>query len=314
MAASNLALLFPGQGSQNSGMLAEHADHYPQVHSSFAEASAVLGFDLWELAQSGAKEEIDKTVNAQPLLLTASKALYDIFSDQHPEAIPAACAGHSLGEYSALLCAGVIDFADAVALVRLRGELMQAAVPEGSGAMAAILGLSEEQLQVICAECSDEQQMVSCANYNAPGQTVISGSSKAVHAAMALAKEQGAKRALQLAVSVPSHTILMRPAAEKLAARLDGLTFAKPRFPIIQNVNAEAVDDPALLKANLLEQLYRPVLWADSMRALWELGARTFVECGPASVLSALGRRCQRQGSFVSLDSLTQLRDFSNEC
>ena len=313
MATSDLALLFPGQGSQNAGMLAEHAEHYPQVQDSFAEASAVLGFDLWELAQSGDKDEIDKTVNAQPLLLTASKALYEIFIDLNPGTKPVACAGHSLGEYSALLCAGVISFADAVALVRLRGELMQAAVPAGSGAMAAILGVAEDQLQAICAECSDERQMVSCANYNAPGQIVISGSSKAVDAAMNLARDKGAKRAVKLAVSVPSHTILMRPAAEKLATRLDGLQFRKPRFPIVQNVHAEPVTDPALLKANLLEQLYRPVLWSDCMQSLWQAGARTFVECGPASVLSALGRRCQRQASFVSLDSLAQLRDFGNE-
>ena len=290
-------------------MLAEHAEHYPQVQQCFAQASEVLGFDLWELVQDGDKEQLDKTINAQPALLTASKALHDVFTDLY-DCQPVAYAGHSLGEYSALTCAGVIDFVDAVALVRLRGELMQAAVPVGSGSMAAILGLADEQLQNICAECSDEKQVVSCANYNAPGQIVISGSSSAVNAAMQLAKSQGAKRAVPLAVSVPSHTFLMRSAAEELAAKLDKIEFRAASVPIVQNVNAEPVRKPEQLKANILEQLYQPVLWSDCMQSLWQAGARVFVECGPASVLSALGRRCLREASFVSLDSLTQLESF----
>ena len=312
MAASRLALLFPGQGSQDVGMLAEHAELYPQVQECFNVASAVLDFDLWELAQTGPKAEIDLTINAQPLLLTASWALHGLIAE-HSSRPPLAFAGHSLGEYSALVCAGVLDFEEAVALVRLRGELMQQAVPEGTGAMAAIIGLNEDELRRLCQECSDEQRVVSCANYNAPGQTVISGSSGAVNAAVALARERGAKRALPLAVSVPSHTFLMRGAAEQLAAKLGQIKFNKPSAPIVQNVNAEPVTDPGALKANILEQLYQPVLWVDCMASLWDLGARVYVECGPASVLSALGRRCQREGNYLSLDSLRQMQSFIDE-
>lgn len=293
---NELAFVFPGQGSQQLGMLADLAENHAIIGETFAQASEVLGYDLWELVQNDA-EGLNQTDKTQPALLTASVALFRLWQQQGGQS-PAYVAGHSLGEYSALVCAGVIDFADAVELVKLRGEYMQAAVPAGTGAMAAIIGLTDEQ---VIAACDSVEGVVSAVNFNSPGQVVIAGHVEPVEQAMAKAKEAGAKRALPLPVSVPSHCELMIPAGEKLAQKLESIEFSAPSYTLVQNVSAEAVSDAALIKSNLVAQLSEPVLWTQSVELLAKLGVTNTLECGPGKVLSGLNKRIVKGLSASSL-------------
>ena len=284
--SNKLAFVFPGQGSQQLGMLADLAEKHEIIKQTFVEASNVLGYDLWDLVQNDA-DKLSQTDKTQPALLTASVALWRLWGQQGG-AKPAYVAGHSLGEYSALVCSGVIAFADAVELVKLRGEYMQQAVPAGEGAMAAIIGLDDDK---VVAACEAASGIVSAVNFNSPGQVVIAGHVAAVESAMVNAKEAGAKRALPLPVSVPSHCELMIPAGEKLAGKLESIVFNKPDCVLVQNVSAQAVSDPSVIKANLVSQLSEPVLWTQSVMHLAELGVTTMIECGPGKVLSGLNKR-----------------------
>ncbi|BFM48156.1 ACP S-malonyltransferase [Marinomonas sp. THO17] len=284
--STTTAFVFPGQGSQQLGMLADLAEKHGIIKQTFAEASDALGYDLWDLVQNDA-ERLSQTDKTQPALLTSSVALWRLWEQQGGDK-PAYLAGHSLGEYSALVCAGVIEFADAVKLVKLRGEYMQQAVPAGEGAMAAIIGLDDDK---VVAVCDAVQGIVSAVNFNSPGQVVIAGHVAAVEAAMEKAKEAGAKRALPLPVSVPSHCELMIPAGEKLAKELNSIEFKAPTCTLVQNVSAQAVSDPELIKSNLVAQLSEPVLWTQSIALLAELGVTTTIECGPGKVLSGLNKR-----------------------
>lgn len=286
---TQFAFVFPGQGSQAVGMLADIAAQYPIVEETFAEASAVLGYDLWALVQQGPAEELNKTWQTQPALLTASVALYRVWQQEGGKA-PAMMAGHSLGEYSALVCAGVIAFSDAVRLVELRGKLMQDAVPEGTGAMSAIIGLDDESIAKACEE-SAQGQVVSPVNYNSPGQVVIAGHKEAVERAGAACKAAGAKRALPLPVSVPSHCALMKPAAEKLAVELQKITFNAPAIPVVNNVDVACATDPDEIRNALVRQLYSPVQWTKSVELMASRDITHLYEVGPGKVLTGLTKR-----------------------
>jgi len=297
--STTTAFVFPGQGSQQLGMLADLAEKHDIIQQTFAEASEVLGYDLWDLVQNDA-EKLSQTDKTQPALLTASVALWRLWEQQGGDQ-PAYVAGHSLGEYSALVCSGVMAFADAVALVRLRGEYMQQAVPAGEGAMAAIIGLDDAK---VVAACEAADGIVSAVNFNSPGQVVIAGHVAAVEAAMENAKEAGAKRALPLPVSVPSHCELMIPAGEKLAVKLNSIEFKEPTCTLVQNVTGQAVSDPQVIKANLVAQLSEPVLWTQSVLLLSELGVTTTIECGPGKVLSGLNKRIVKGLAASSIGDL----------
>ncbi|TSJ59346.1 ACP S-malonyltransferase [Atlantibacter subterranea] len=286
---TQFAFVFPGQGSQAVGMLADVAAQYPIVEETFAEASAVLGYDLWALIQQGPAEELNKTWQTQPALLTASVALYRVWQQKGGKA-PAMMAGHSLGEYSALVCAGVIAFSDAVRLVELRGKLMQDAVPEGTGAMSAIIGLDDDAIAKACEE-SAQGQVVSPVNYNSPGQVVIAGHKEAVERAGAACKAAGAKRALPLPVSVPSHCALMKPAAEKLAVELQNITFNAPAIPVVNNVDVACATDPDEIRNALVRQLYSPVQWTKSVELMASRDITHLYEVGPGKVLTGLTKR-----------------------
>ncbi len=263
---SKFAIVFPGQGSQSVGMLAELGEQYNVVKQTFDEASDVLGYDLWALVQNGPVEDLNQTFRTQPALLTASVAIWRVWQELGFEQ-PANLAGHSLGEYSALVCAGVVDFREAVKLVELRGRLMQEAVPSGTGAMYAIIGLSDDLIAKACEEAAQDE-VVSPVNYNSPGQVVIAGSKDAVERAAILCKEAGAKRALPLPVSVPSHCALMKPAADKLAMALETIEFKLPNLPVINNVDVIAETDPEKIKDALVRQLYSPVRWTESVELM----------------------------------------------
>lgn len=286
---TQFAMVFPGQGSQAVGMLSALAEQEPLIQETFQTASAALGYDLWALTQQGPAEELNKTWQTQPALLTASVALFRLWQ-QKGGAMPAIMAGHSLGEYSALVCAGVIDFADAVRLVELRGKLMQEAVPEGSGAMYAIIGLDDAAIAKACTE-SAQGQVVAPVNYNSPGQVVIAGSKEAVERAGAACKAAGAKRALPLPVSVPSHCALMQPAAEKLAVALEDIVFHTPSIPVVNNVDVRCETTPEAIRSALVRQLYSPVQWTRSVQFIAEQGVTNLVEVGPGKVLSGLTKR-----------------------
>lgn len=286
---TQFAFVFPGQGSQAVGMLAELAADYPVIEETFREASAVLGYDLWALAQSGPAEELNKTWQTQPALLTASVALWRVWQQQGGKT-PAMMAGHSLGEYSALVCAGVIDFADAVRLVELRGKFMQEAVPAGTGGMSAIIGLDDAAIAKACKDAA-EGQVVSPVNFNSPGQVVIAGHKEAVERAGAACKAAGAKRALPLPVSVPSHCALMKPAAEKLAAELENITFNTPAIPVMNNVDVKCENDEAAIRDALVRQLYSPVQWTKSVEFMASQGIEHLYEVGPGKVLTGLTKR-----------------------
>ncbi|KGD77663.1 ACP S-malonyltransferase [Pantoea vagans] len=286
---TQFAFVFPGQGSQTVGMLTELAATYPLVEETFREASDALGYDLWQLVSQGPAEELNKTWQTQPALLAASVVIYRVWQQQGGEQ-PVLMAGHSLGEYSALVCAGVLNFADAVKLVELRGKLMQEAVPEGTGAMQAIIGLDDAAIRKACEE-SAQGQVVSPVNFNSPGQVVIAGNKEAVERAGAACKAAGAKRALPLPVSVPSHCALMKPAADKLAVALESITFNAPAVPVINNVDVKAETDAAAIRHALVRQLYSPVRWTESVEAMAAQGVTQLLEMGPGKVLTGLTKR-----------------------
>ena len=309
--ATKTAFVFPGQGSQKVGMLAELAEQFSVVRDTFAEASAALGFDLWQIAQSG--EGLDQTENTQPVLLTASIALWRVWLELGGIA-PKYLAGHSLGEYSALVAAEAMTLADAVKLVHLRGKLMQSAVPQGTGAMAAILGLADEKVIELCQKVNASaagQGSVEAANYNAQGQVVIAGSTALVQQVMAEAKEQSGK-AIALPVSVPSHCTLMKPAAEKFAEALEQSAIELPHLPVIQNVNAEIATDVAQLRQALTAQLYQSVQWTRTMQYLQDEGVQYVVECGPGTVLSNLAKRLPNIEKAFAIDSKARMEDALN--
>lgn len=304
---SKFAIAFPGQGSQSVGMLAELAEAYPIIKETFAEASAVLGYDLFELVMQGPAEELNKTWKTQPALLTSSVALWRLWQAQGG-AMPAVMAGHSLGEYSALVCAGALNFADAVKLVELRGQAMQRAVPEGVGAMAAIIGLDNDSIAANCEKAA-EGQVVSPVNFNSPGQVVIAGHKEAVERANVLMKESGAKRALPLPVSVPSHCALMKPAAEELAIALDKLEVKAPVIPVINNADVATVTDPAAIKDALVRQLYSPVRWTETVERMASEEITFEIEMGPGKVLSGLVKRIDKRVDGGAINDVAGLQD-----
>ncbi|RLR17779.1 [acyl-carrier-protein] S-malonyltransferase [Sodalis-like symbiont of Bactericera trigonica] len=283
------AMVFPGQGSQTVGMLTELAADHAVIEATFAEASAVLGYDLWQRVQQGPAEELNKTWVTQPALLASSVAIWRVWQQQGGQA-PALMAGHSLGEYSALVCAGSLDFAAAIVLVALRGKLMQDAVPAGTGAMYAIIGLDNDAIAAACQQAA-QGQVVSPVNFNSPGQVVIAGHKEAVERAGLAFKAAGAKRALPLPVSVPSHCALMKPAAEKLAQALEAVTFAAPQIPVINNVEVRAEQHPTAIRQALVRQLYSPVRWTESVEYLASRGVEVLLEIGPGKVLTGLTKR-----------------------
>ncbi|PSU51438.1 [acyl-carrier-protein] S-malonyltransferase [Photobacterium frigidiphilum] len=289
---SKFAIVFPGQGSQAVGMLAELAEKFDIVKHTFVEASEVLGYDLWALVQNGPAEDLNQTDRTQPALLTASVAIWRVWQEQGGEQ-PAVLAGHSLGEYSALVCAGVIDFKEAIKLVELRGQLMQEAVPAGVGAMSAIIGLDNDSIAKACEEAAQDQ-IVSPVNFNSPGQVVIAGNKEAVERANVLCKEAGAKRALPLPVSVPSHCALMKPAADKLAVALEAIEFNAPSIPVINNADVQTESDPVAIKLALVKQLYGPVRWTESVERMVNEGIEQLLEMGPGKVLTGLTKRINR--------------------
>ncbi|EPC03884.1 malonyl CoA-ACP transacylase [Litchfieldella anticariensis FP35 = DSM 16096] len=296
----SLALVFPGQGSQQVGMMRELAERYSVVRTTFEEASDALGYDLWSVVQEGPEEALNATACTQPALLTSSVAVWRVWQElEGPR--PLAMAGHSLGEYSAMVCAGVLTFAEGVRLVRLRGEAMQEAVPVGQGAMAAILGLDDSTVEQACEDAAQDE-VVSAVNYNAPGQVVIAGSKTAVERAIALCQEAGAKRALSLPVSVPSHCELMRPAAERLSSAMQKIEIRPPRYTVVQNVDAQAHADVETLRSRLIEQLYRPVRWTSCIEAMVDQGAEVFIECGPGKVLTGLNKRIARGSKGLAVN------------
>ncbi len=298
--SQSLAFVFPGQGSQHLAMLAELAEQFPVIQETFSEASQALGYDLWALVQQGPEEELNNTEITQPALLSAGVALWRLWQQQGGAA-PALMAGHSLGEYTALVCAGSIGFADGVRLVQLRGRLMQQAVPPGTGAMAAILGLDDASIAVAC-ESSSQGQVVSPVNFNCPGQVVIAGEKAAVERAMEACKAAGAKRAIALSVSVPSHCALMRPAADQMAPTLSAITVTMPQIPVLQNVDAAIPATVEQIRQNLLAQLYSPVLWTLTVQAMVEQGIEKMVECGPGKVLCGLNKKVHKALNVVAIN------------
>ncbi|NMN91241.1 [acyl-carrier-protein] S-malonyltransferase len=286
---TQFAMVFPGQGSQTVGMLAELAADYPVVAETFAQASDALGYDLWQLTQQGPAEELNKTWQTQPALLASSVAIWRVWRQQGGK-LPALMSGHSLGEYSALVCAGVLDFQQAVRLVELRGKFMQEAVPEGTGAMYAIIGLDNEAIVKAC-EASAQGQVVSPVNFNSPGQVVIAGDKEAVERAGAACKAAGAKRALPLPVSVPSHCALMESAAQRLAAALESIEFQPPSIPVVNNVDARIETTPEAIRSALVRQLYSPVRWTECVELMASEGVESLLEVGPGKVLTGLTKR-----------------------
>lgn len=301
---NNLAFVFPGQGSQSLAMLADFADQ-EVVQNTFSEASAALGYDLWQLVQQGPVEKLNQTNFTQPALLTASVAIWRLWHASS-SATPALLAGHSLGEYSALVCAGVLSLTDAVKLVQKRGELMQASVPEGVGAMAAVIGLDDQIIIDACTQAANEE-VVSAVNFNSPGQVVIAGHKAAVERAGILCKAAGAKRVLPLPVSVPSHCALMKGAAEKLAEEFNHITFNEPNIPVVNNVDVATEHSAQAIKLALIKQLYSPVRWTETIEYLAQQGIDFTIEAGPGKVLQGLLKRIDKTISCQSVNDNASL-------
>jgi [acyl-carrier-protein] S-malonyltransferase len=299
------AFIFPGQGSQTVGMLADLAPIYPIVRRTFEEASDVLGYDLWQLTQAGPKKNLDKTDKTQPALLASSVALWRIWQ-KGGGTPPQIMAGHSFGEYSALVCAGAVEFTEAIRLAQDRGRFMQTAVPAGVGAMAAILGLTSEQIDAICTAVAQDQ-IVSAVNFNTPIQTVIAGHKTAVERAMEQAKTAGAKRTVLLPVSVPAHCALMQPAAQNMAKRLTEVHFKRPMIPVIHNVDVSTKETPEAIRAALSQQLYSPVRWVETIQQMAAKGMVTLFECGPGKVLSGLTKQINRRITPLTLQDAPSL-------
>ncbi len=300
------AMMFPGQGSQSVGMLGALTESDAPAREAFEEASDALGYDLAALVRDGAEADLNRTDRTQPAMLAAGVAVWRAWVARGgPE--PVAMAGHSLGEYTALVCAGALDFRDAVRLVRLRGELMQSAVPEGAGAMAAVLGLDDAGIEAACAEAAGAG-VVQAVNYNAPGQVVIAGSAGAVERAIELAKAAGARRAVALPVSVPSHCSLMAPAAQALAGALAEVAVGTPRVPVFHNVDAQIRTDPDAIRQALADQVHRPVRWVQCVAAMRGAGADLLVEAGPGRVLAGLVRRIDREAKAAVADDPATLQ------
>jgi [acyl-carrier-protein] S-malonyltransferase len=313
----SFAFVFPGQGSQSVGMLAQLAAE-PLVQETFAEASDVLGYDLWKLCLGGPEEELGKTERTQPAMLAAGVATWRVWR-KHGGGLPAAMAGHSLGEYSALVCSGALDFRTAVGLVQFRGQAMQAAVPAGQGAMAAILGLDDSDVEAACREAAQGEnagETVQPANFNSPGQIVIAGTAAAVDRAIEVAKSKGAKRAIKLPVSVPSHSPLMQPAAERLRERLQQVKFGPREVRDIYTVDVRKHGDEASIRKALVEQLVKPVRWTETIQAMLADGARVIVECGPKGVLTGLNRRIERNKeiAMLSIEDAESLQQALQAC
>ena len=306
----NLGFVFPGQGSQSLGMMASF-ESLPAVRRTFDEAGAALGADLWELVTSGPEQELNKTVNTQPVMLAAGVALFRAWKELGG-ADPIALAGHSLGEYTALVAAGVIAFTDAVPLVRFRAQAMQEAVPEGQGAIAAILGLDEEAVRSICMDAA-AAGVVEAANFNSPVQVVIAGQVAGVQRAIELAKARGAKRAVLLPMSAPSHCSLMRPAAERLRERLAQTRLQPPALRVINNVDAATEDAPERIRSALVRQLYNPVRWVQSVTALARSGVHQVVECGPGGVLTALSKRTVPDLRIMAPKDAAELQELARD-
>ncbi|MES9811745.1 MAG: ACP S-malonyltransferase [Candidatus Thiodiazotropha sp.] len=292
MSNSSFGIVFPGQGSQSVGMLSELAAAHPIVGQTFAEATDALGYDLWELVQNGPNDALNQTTKTQPAMLAAGVSVWRVWLEQGG-AKPQIMAGHSLGEYTALVCADAIEFPDAVRLVAERGRFMQEAVPEGSGGMAAILGLDDDQVKTVCAEAASGD-VIEAVNFNSPGQVVIAGHKEAVDRACILAKEAGAKRALPLPVSVPSHCALMKPAAERLAQLLDGVGISQPTVPVIHNASVAVAKDAESIRKQLAAQLYSPVRWVETVQMMATSGISSLFEAGPGKVLAGLTKRIDR--------------------
>lgn len=297
-----LAFVFSGQGSQKVGMLSEVAASHAVVGRTFGEASEVLGYDLWDLCQRGEQEQLNSTEVTQPLLLTSSVALWRVWQERGG-AVPALLAGHSLGEWSALVCAGVVAFPDAVDLVRKRGAYMQTAVPKGEGAMAAVLNLEDDTILDVCRQSSDVG-VVEAVNFNSPGQVVIAGHVAAVEKASELLKAAGAKRVLPLPVSAPFHTSLMKPAAEKMASHIAATLFSAPLIPVVHNVHARTESDPEAIKQLMIQQIDSPVLWVDCVNALRNAGIETVLECGPGKVLCGLCTRIDKSLNAIGIEDI----------
>ncbi len=307
-----IACVFPGQGAQQVGMLADAAERWDLVADTFAEAADVLGYDLWHTVQQGPAETLNRTEVTQPALLTASVALWRVWAHEGGPA-PAYVAGHSLGEYSALVAAGSLAFRDAVELVQIRGEAMQTAVPAGEGRMAAIMGLEDDQVVAICQDLANEG-IVEAVNFNAPGQVVIAGATASVERAIEVCKAAGAKRALPLDVSVPSHCALMQPAADRMAGALAGYSVNDASIPVIQNVSAAAVTDAATIRENLYWQLISPVRWTASVQSMASMDVEALVECGPGKVLTGLTKRIERKLPCYPMETPEQLEQALNSC
>ena len=295
----NLAFVFPGQGSQSVGMLTDLAASYPEVRHTFERASDVLGKDLWSIVAKGPEDELNQTHNTQPAMLAAGVAVWEVWC-KHSNIRPSWVAGHSLGEYTALVCSEAMSFEDGIKLVAARGRLMQEAVPSGVGAMAAILGLEDHQVVKVCADAAGSE-VVAAVNFNSPGQVVIAGNVAAVERAMAAAKEAGAKRAVLLPVSVPSHCALMESAAEKLNEQLQNTVIDMPKMTLIHNVDVAAHSAPEVIRNALKEQLYKPVRWSDSIKFMHDQGVARFVECGPGKVLIGLNKRIVKDAEHMTI-------------
>ncbi len=295
----SLAFVFPGQGSQSVGMLKDLAADFSQVGETFAEASDALGYDLWSVVQEGPAEKLNSTDVTQPAMLVSGVATWRVWQEKGG-ATPVVMAGHSLGEYTALVCAGSLDFVDAVKLVAQRGQFMMEAVPAGTGAMAAILGLDDDTVREVCQQAADGS-VLEAVNYNSPGQVVVAGHKDAVARVTVLAKERGAKRALELPVSVPSHCALMQPAADNLADVLAGIAFKTPSIPVINNVDVTTASDEAAIRDALKRQLFSPVRWVETVEKMAADGIDTIIECGPGKVLTGLNKRINKSLTGAAL-------------